>query len=313
MSLLFQSQSMLQLLEQARRLAKSRGTVLITGESGTGKELLARWVHQHSPRAEQPYIAVNCAALPETLVESELFGHEHGAFTGADGKRIGRFEAAHRGTLFLDEVGELPKATQPKLLRALEEGEYQRVGSNDVRNVESRIIAATNRTLGRDAKAGKFRTDLYHRLNVLSLEVPPLRERREDIPLLANHFREQFADEGEVPVRGFAAATIRALSRYDWPGNVRQLRNVVRRACVLATADLIEQVDLPEAEEEQPDIISLPAALQQMSLRDVERHVILSQLKRCAGNRSQAAATLGVTTRTLRNKMVEYRRLGFAG
>lgn len=313
MGMLFQSQSMLRILEQSRRMARSGASVLISGESGTGKELLARWIHDQSPRVAEPYVAVNCAALPEALVESELFGHEPGAFTGAAARRIGRFEAAGRGTLFLDEVGELPKVTQPKLLRALEENEFQRLGSNDVRPVEARVIAATNRSLSRDVGGGKFRGDLYHRLGVLTLELPPLRERREDIPLLANYFRERFAGESEVEVRGIASDVIRRLSRYDWPGNVRQLRNVIRRACVLATSELITSVDLPDAEAEEPDIISLPMVLQQMSLRDVERHVILAQLKRCEGNRSQAASQLGVTTRTLRNKLMEYRRLGHVG
>lgn len=311
MSIQFQSPSMHALLEQARRLAKSGAAVLIAGESGTGKELLARWIHQHSPRSGDPYVPINCAALPETLVESELFGHESGAFTGADGRRIGRFEAAQRGTVFLDEIGELPRATQPKLLRALEENEFQRLGSNDLRSVEARVIAATNRDLLRESEGGRFRLDLYYRLNVLALAVPPLRDRREDIPLLANHFRERFAAEGDVMATRFSSDVIRTLSRYEWPGNIRQLRNVVRRACVLSTSEQIDHVDLPEGNESAD--ATLPLAFERLTLREVERHVILAQLRRCAGNRSQAAATLGVTTRTLRNKMVEYRRLGFAG
>lgn len=312
MSLIFQSQVMQRLLEQARRLARSRGTVLITGESGTGKELLARWIHQASPRNEHPYIAVNCAALPDTLVESELFGHESGAFTGAISRRIGRLEAAQRGTLFLDEVGELPRATQPKLLRALEENEFQRLGSNEIRCVDSRIVAATNRDLHREVQSGRFRADLYHRLHVLTLHVPPLRDRLEDVPLLAQHFVEQFADEGEVHVRGFSAEAMRKLARYDWPGNIRQLRNVVRRACVLAERDIIEHVELPDEGGESPDQFELPQLFERLSLREIERCVILHRLRRYSGNRSQVAATLGVTPRTLRNKVCEYRRLGFS-
>lgn len=312
MELIFQSQAMQRLLEQARRLARSRATVLITGESGTGKELLARWIHQASPRQEHPYVAVNCAALPDTLVESELFGHETGAFTGADSRRIGRFEAAQRGTLFLDEVGEIPRSTQPKILRALEENEFQRLGSNEIRCVDSRIIAATNRDLRREVESGRFRTDLYYRLNVLTLHVPPLRERREDIPLLANHFVDRFSEEGEVRVRGFSAEAMRRLAGYDWPGNIRQLRNIVRRACVLATTEIMEQVDLPEADDAGSDDLELPRSFERLSLREIERCVILQQLRRCNGNRSQVAATLGVTTRTLRNKVGEYRRLGFS-
>lgn len=312
MHLIYHSPVMHQLLDTVRRLARSSASVLITGESGTGKELLARALHQQSPRRDAPLVSVNCAALPEQLVESELFGHESGAFTGAAARRIGRLEAAHGGTLFLDEVGELPRSSQPKLLRALEEQEFQRVGSNDVRTVDVRIVAATNRNLQEEAHTDQFRSDLFYRLSVLTLQIPPLRERSEDIPALVSHFVERYGSEGETRVKGFSAAALRSLVQYDWPGNVRQLRNVVRRACVLATEEIVSEVDLPKASETAPDIIPFPPEIERLSLRDIERSVILQRLRHCRGNRSQVAATLGVTTRTLRNKMSEYRRLGYA-
>jgi two-component system response regulator HydG len=312
MPMVFQSQVMHKLLESTRRIARCNATVLITGESGTGKELLTRALHQASPRAEQPFVAVNCASLPEQLVESELFGHESGAFTGADSRRIGRFEAAQRGTLFLDEIGELPRSTQPKLLRALEENEFQRLGSNDIRSADARVVVATNRDLLREVDARRFRADLYYRLNVLTLHVPPLRERSEDVPTLVSHFVERFAGEGEVRVRGFSGEAMRALAGHDWPGNIRQLRNVVRRACILATQEIIPHVELPQADDGAAEDVELPKLLERLSLREIERSVILHRLKRCRGNRSKVAATLGVTTRTLRNKMSEYRRLGYS-
>jgi DNA-binding NtrC family response regulator len=305
----FQSQPMLQVIEQARKYARSCGTVLITGESGTGKELLARFVHEHSARLDLPYVRVNCAALSEGLIESELFGHERGAFTGADAVRCGRLEAAEGGTLFLDEVGEVSRRAQAKLLRVLEEEEYERVGSNETRRFDARIVASTNRDLGRSVKNRRFRADLYYRLNVLRLHVPPLRDRREDIPPLVQHFVGRFGGDAALAVRGVTPQSMRRLCDHDWPGNIRELRNLIQRACVLAETSLLEIDDIPRLPEHSQqdatarDFSSLPLA-------EIERQVILTRLERCNGNKTVAAAGLGVTSRTLRNKLQRYRRIG---
>ncbi len=311
-SLVFQSQSMMRLIEQARRYARSSATVLITGESGTGKELLARYLHDQSPRRDQPYVRVNCAALSDGLVESELFGHERGAFTGALEARRGRLEAAAGGTLFLDEISEVSKRVQAKLLRVLEEEEYERVGSSDTRRLDARVIAASNRDLGRGVRHRRFRTDLYYRLNVLRLHVPPLRERREDIPPLVQHFVTRFRGDGVVAIRGVTKQSMQRLCDHDWPGNIRELRNIVQRACVLADEPLLAIEELPKL----PDPPTAPAAdpdqFGALRLDEIERQVILSRLRRCGGNKTAAAAELGVTSRTLRNKLQRYRRLGQA-
>jgi len=312
MQLVFQSKAMLKVLEQARRFARTGATVLICGESGVGKELVARVLHTDSPRADKPYCRVNCAALAESLIESELFGHEAGAFTGAIARRQGKFEAAGQGTLFLDEISEVASAVQGKLLRVLEEAEFERVGSNELQPMKARVVAATNRSLADLVDDGDFRADLFYRLDVLRIEVPPLRERRDDIPILAQHFVERFRSDSLNEVRGFKAAAIRKLADYDWPGNVRQLRNVVHRACIVAEQDLIEEADIKSLEtfvpEEHP--VSLP--FESMSLAEIERRVILQRLEQCQGNKTAAAAALGVTAKTLRNKITEYRRLGHA-
>jgi DNA-binding NtrC family response regulator len=307
-NLVFQSQAMLQVIEQARRYARSSATVLITGESGTGKELLARFVHEHSARLDRPYIRVNCAALSESLIESELFGHERGAFTGADAVRRGRFEAAEGGTLFLDEISEVSRRAQAKLLRVLEEEEYERVGSNETRRLGARIVASTNRDLDRSVRNRRFRADLYYRLNVLRLHVPPLRERREDIPPLVQHFVGRFGTDAALAIRGVTPRTMHRLCDHDWPGNIRELRNVIQRACVLAEVPLLEIEDVPRLPEPAHagrsglDFGNLP-------LDEIERRVILSRLDRCHGNKTAAAAELGVTSRTLRNKLQRYRRI----
>lgn len=306
-TVIYQSVRMQQLLQQARRYARSSASVLICGESGTGKELLAEQIHQASPRAERPYVTVNCAALPRDLVESELFGHEPGAFTGAAGRRQGRFELADQGTLFLDEIGELSVAAQPKLLRVLETGEFQRVGGSAALSANVRVVAATNRDLVREVSRGDFRGDLYHRLGVLLLKIPPLRERREDIPALVQHFVASYSSESAAAVRGVTPGVMRQLCAHDWPGNVRQLRNVLHRGCILADGPLIEQVEFDDeslpVEEEAP----LPRELEVLPLREIEQQVILRRLQLFDGNRSRTAETLGVTTRTLRNKLSEYR------
>lgn len=311
--LLFQSQAMLRVVEQARRYAQSSATVLIVGESGTGKELLARMIHEHSPRREEPLVRINCASLSEGLFESELFGHERGSFTGAVAERRGRLEAAGRGSLLLDEVGELSQRLQPKLLRVLEEAEFERVGSNNSRTLEARVIAATNRPLAEDVARRRFRRDLYHRLSVLPLEVPALRHRREDVPLLVQHFVGRFRQESPAGVTGFSSKAMRALCEYEWPGNVRQLRNVVHRVCILAKHQTVEVEELPPLEEPADEEFTLPPALETLPLREIERHVIIRRLRLFDGNQTAAARALGVTSRTLRNKMTEYRRLGRAG
>jgi transcriptional regulator with PAS, ATPase and Fis domain len=311
MKLIYQSRAMLEVLQHARRFARTNATVLICGESGTGKELIAELLHDESPRSANPYVRVNCAALAESLVESELFGHEAGSFTGAIARRQGKFEAAGSGTLFLDEISEVSPLIQTKLLRVLEEAEFERVGSNVRQTVNARVVAATNRQLADLVRDGVFRTDLFYRLEVLRIDVPPLRERPEDIPMLAQHFVERFRADSPVGVRGFTSTALRAMSRYDWPGNVRQLRNLVHRACITADADLIDEKDLPRLEvepTEEPDTLSFT----QLSLAEVERRIILQRIEQCRGNKSAAAAALGVTARTLRNKVNEYRRLGYA-
>ncbi len=313
MPLLFQSKVMSQVVEQAKRYARSSATVLIVGESGTGKELLARLIHQQSGRQNEPLVRINCTSLSDSLFESELFGHERGAFTGAVTERPGRLEAAGQGTLLLDEVGDLSLRLQPKLLRVLEEGEFERVGSNHTRPLEARIVAATNRQLSEDVARKTFRQDLYHRLNVLPLDVPPLRHRREDIPLLAQHFVGQFCHESICGVKGMSPQAMRALCEYDWPGNVRHLRNVIHRICVLAKQETIGVDDLPCLDDRADDDFTLPPQMETLSLREIERNVILSRLRIFDGNQTAAARALGVTSRTLRNKISEYRRLGYAG
>lgn len=313
MSVIFQSKSMQQLIEQAKRFARSSATVLLTGESGTGKELLARVIHQHSPRREKPYVRINCAAFSKSLIESELFGHEAGAFTGAQGRRIGRLEDAQDGSVLLDEIGELSYPLQAKLLRVLEEREFQRVGGNETRSLSARVVAATNRSLADEVKQGRFRDDLFYRLNVLTLQIPPLRERREDIPPLVNHFVQQFQPELEHPVRGVTREVMRQLCEHDWPGNVRELKNVVLRLCVLANGELADHVDLPAVSSTEVDDqpADLPPVFLKLPLDEIERRVILARLRLHHGNKTEAAAALGVTPRTLRNKVVQYRKLGY--
>lgn len=308
MTFVYQSQYMHGLLEQARRFAATNATILLLGESGTGKELMARYLHEHSQRSSHPCVTVNCAAFQESLIESELFGHENGAFTGAVRQREGCIEAAQGGTLFLDEIGELPTSVQAKLLRVLEEHEFSRVGSHVVRRVHARIIAATNRDLAQDVADGRFREDLFHRLDVLTIRIAPLREHTQDIPALATHFVTRLAADGESSVSGIAGSAMKQLKDFHWPGNVRQLRNTIHRACVIDDAEIIESFDLQTAPGEQLSIC-IPPDLEVLPLRDIERHVILARLRRFAGNKTEAAAALGVTARTLRNKMAEYQQL----
>jgi DNA-binding NtrC family response regulator len=292
------SRPMQELFSLIRRAGKSPHTALITGESGTGKELVARALHEASGRTT--FVAVNCAAFPENLLESELFGHEKGAFTGADREKQGLFEAAHRGTLFLDEVAELPPALQPKLLRALESGEIRRVGSTQSRIVDVRLIAATNKDLEAEVRENRFREDLFWRLNVLPIQVPPLRERAADVPLLAEHF---------LGDRRITADAMALLTAYPWPGNVRELRNAIERATTLATTDEVRAHDLPPRIQQAGQSASLVAGASRrhVSLRDLEREYILEILRQVGNNKSRAAEILGLDRKTLYRKLEEYR------
>ena len=316
--LIFESSSMHDTLARARRFARSSGTVLISGESGTGKELLAQYLHDNSPRASRACVRVNCAAFHDGLAESELFGHEQGAFTGASRRHEGFLHAAGDGTLFLDEIGELPLPTQAKLLRVLEAQEYLRVGSTEVQRMNARIIAATNRDLRKEVAAGRFREDLFHRLDVLSLRLAPLRERTEDIPLLVNHFLKLFGQENETPVTAVSDALMPSLMNFEWSGNVRQLRNVIHRACVESETSTICRLDFgvgselriaPQTSVSAIATAELPGGYHHMPLEDIERFVILSRIERCRGNKTEAAAELGVTARTLRNKLARWNEL----
>jgi len=295
------SPAMQHLLSEIALVAPSEATVLIHGDSGTGKELVARAIHASSARSEKPLVTLNCAALNESLLESELFGHEKGAFTGADKRREGRFVEADGGTLFLDEIGDISPMMQVRLLRAIQEREVQRVGSNQIISVDVRLIAATHRDLAAEVNAGRFRQDLYYRLNVVAIEVPSLRQRREDIPLLAGHFLQRFAERNRKAVKGFTPQAMDLLIHYDWPGNIRELENAVERAVVLLTGEYISERELPLA------IASTPIPLGQSQdiqpLVEVEKEVILAALEKTGGNKTEAARQLGITRKTLLAKL----------
>jgi two-component system response regulator HydG len=289
----------------AERVADSRSTVLVTGETGTGKEVIAGLIHGLSARAEGPFIKMNCAALPETLLESELFGHEKGAFTGADRMRIGRFEQADGGTLFLDEIGDMAPSTQAKLLRVLQDKEFTRVGGARPLRADVRIVAATHRDLEREMRAGRFREDLFFRLNVIRIALPPLRERPDDVEALAVHFAALFAHELGRPERPLAPAAIARLRAHRWPGNVRELRNVIERAVLLADGDRIEVADVDVAEAPEPVALREPGAPPRgLSMRDAERTLVLAALQRSGFVQKDAAELLGVSRRKL-NYMVQ--------
>jgi DNA-binding NtrC family response regulator len=313
------------------RVAPTDATVLITGESGTGKEMIAREFYRRSPRRDQPYIKVNCAAISETLMESEFFGHERGAFTGATERREGRFELANQGTLLLDEVSEIPPALQAKLLRALQEREFERVGGNRTIKVNVRIIATSNRDLLSYVEKGDFRQDLYYRLNVFPVIVPPLRERTVDILMLADHFLHRFARKHGIKVTGMSDSARSAIMAYRWPGNVRELQNTIERAVILSEnarpitaaslglpTDLTQDETSPEGHRVDMPGVEEPAALDAVEspeggivrLDEMEKQAIRAALKQTGGNRTQAAAALGISIRTLRNKLQEYRDAG---
>jgi DNA-binding NtrC family response regulator len=301
------SERMQTLVEECRRVARVDTTVLITGESGVGKEALARFIHEESSRAPGPFVAINCAAVPEALIESELFGHVRGAFTGATQDRVGLFEAANRGTLLLDEAGDLPLPMQAKLLRVLQEREIRRVGENRVRRVDVRVLAATLRDLTSDVASGRFRQDLYYRLRVIELHVPPLRERRDDILPLARRALNETAQRLQRGVTGLTPAAAEQLLRWNWPGNVRELQNVVERAIVLARGSRVDVEDLPEEIRRSPaqGAATVPESLR--PLAEVEREHILGVLDAVGGNRKQAANLLGIGSATLFRKLKEYR------
>ncbi len=304
------SRAMVELLETVALVAPTEATVLITGESGTGKELIASAVHLNSPRREHPFIKLNCAAITETLLESELFGHEKGAFTGADRRKEGRFRLAHGGSIFLDEISEMSVAMQARLLRVLQEKEIQRVGGEEVLKVDVRVMAATNRNLGKEIEGGRFREDLFYRLNVLTLFVPALRERREDIPLLTQHFLELFAEKNRKQIKGLTPQAMDSMVRYDWPGNVRELMNAVERGVILCRGEYITEVDFPlsvsEATPPVPETAAAAELAADLPLEEVEKVTILKTLKSTGGNKSEAARRLGITRRTLHKKLKKY-------
>jgi two-component system response regulator HydG len=297
------SPAMQRVYQIARRVAASRAAVLITGESGTGKGELARIIHESSPRKSGPFVQLQCAALSESLLESELFGHEKGSFTGADRKRLGRFEQANNGTLFLDEVGEIPPATQVKLLRVLQEKTFERVGGNETMKVDVRVVAATNRDLVAEVEAGRFREDLFYRLKVVHIDMPPLRAREGDILLLANHFLRRFAAENDKLVAGFSDGARASLLAYRWPGNVRELENSIERAVVLAEGAEINAEDLPnEVTPIGRGAIRIPGS----TMAEIERYAIISTLEACNGSTSKAAELLQISVRTIQYRLHEY-------
>ena len=301
---------LVEVIETVRRVAQSKATVLVQGESGTGKELIARLVHYSSPRCENAFITVNCAALSETLLESELFGHERGAFTGAISRREGRFELAHGGTLMLDEISEIPPPLQAKLLRAVEEEEFERVGGTRTIKVDVRLVCTTNRDLTREVAEGRFRDDLYYRLNVVPVVLAPLRERRDDIPLLATYFVRRFARENASPARRVTKEAMQLLKQAPWPGNVRELRNAIQRAVVLATSEEIGPDDLPADLSVVRPRRAGGGVMVGQSIDEMERELILRTLESTGWNKTEAARILDVTPRTLRNKLGRYRQDG---
>ncbi len=309
-NLIGSSPAMVDLKKMIQTIAPSEATVLILGESGTGKELIARALHSCSRRKDKPLVTVNCAALSEGLLESELFGHEKGSFTGADRKRDGRFMQADKGSIFLDEIGEVPLTMQAKLLRAIQEREIQRVGSDKVLHVDVRIIAATNKDLLNGVKNGSFREDLYYRLNVVSLSVPSLQERREDIPILAKFFLDRHADSNRKSICNFTPTAMNCLTGYNWPGNVRELENAIERAVVLCNGNYISERELPPIllkgmEKNTEDSCRL-TEMAGLPLGEIEKEAIIQTLEKTNGNKSEAAKLLNITRTTLNNKIRKY-------
>ena len=299
------SPSMLKLFDVVKRVAPTRASVLITGESGVGKELIANALHNLSTRKDNPIIKVHCAALAENILESELFGHEKGAFTGAVSRKRGRFELAHGGTIFLDEIGEINQSVQIKILRVLQEKMFERVGGEDTIEVDVRVITATNRDLEKEIAEGRFREDLFHRLNVVRIHVPPLRERKDDLPLMISAFVKEFAEENGKVIESIDPKARQALYAYDWPGNVRQLRNCIESAVVMTTGTVITLDELPPSIREMDEIpaITIPVGA---TMADAEREIILQTLAAQNGNKSKTAEVLGIGRKTLHRKLDEY-------
>lgn len=299
------SEKMVKVFDLIRHIAPYDSSVLIIGESGTGKELIANAIHYNSPRATRPFIKVSCASLSEGIIESELFGHERGAFTGAITSRKGRFEMAHQGTLFLDEVEDIPLSTQIKLLRVLQEGEFERVGGNKTLKVDIRIIAASNRDLQEAVRNSTFREDLYYRLNVVNIKLPPLRERKEDIPFLIQFFIEKFNKKYQMKVKGVSQRAVSLLMDYSWSGNVRELENTIESSLVIHTPEILDLEHLPQeikGFKEEQEVIPIRIGT---SLEDVEREILLQTLKATKGNKQKAAKLLGINVRTIHRKMEE--------
>ena len=289
------------IFKMVEKIAPTKASVLLQGETGVGKEVIAKQIHAISNRRDGPFVRVNCGAIPESLFESELFGHERGAFTGAEQRRMGCFELAHGGTIFMDEVGELPRRVQVRLLHALQDGRFRRVGGTEVLDVDTRVIAATNRDLEADVQQGRFRKDLYFRLNVVSLRIPPLRERRDDIPALIEHFVQKFADQHGKSQLTIQAELLERLLAYDWPGNVRELSNILERAIILSEGQEIEAQYLPEPlrsgkPTSSGEMVTVPLT---GNIEEIERHVIREMIERCHGNKAEAARKLGMHRRTL--------------
>jgi DNA-binding NtrC family response regulator len=298
------SAAMREIFATVERVAPTRATVLMCGESGVGKDLIARAIHHHSPRDGRPFVKINCTALPENLMESELFGYEKGAFTGANTTKPGKFEQADTGTVFLDEIGDVPASVQVKLLRILQEREFERLGSNKTRHIDVRVLAATNVDLRAALEQGTFREDLYYRLNVLPINIPPLRERKEDIPFLAEHFVKKLKKDLGTPVESISEAAIQRLLEYHWPGNVRELENVIERSMVLASGSVLEASDIKLDLASKPRLTSADNFLPEgMTLDDYERSIIREALHRANGNKSQAARLLGLTRNALRYRL----------
>lgn len=299
------SSKMLKIMELVEQVAQTRASVLITGESGVGKELIADAIHELSTRSKEPYVKVHCAALSESLLESELFGHEKGSFTGAVSQKRGRFELADKGTIFLDEIGEINSQIQIKLLRVLQEKSFERVGGEKTIHVDARVVSATNRNLKQEIEQGRFREDLFYRLNVVNIEVPPLRDRKEDIPLFISAFLKEFNEENGKQIEGYTLKARSALYNYSWPGNIRELRNCIESAVVLAKGQIIDVDDLPQAVTDSTieNSVRLPLGI---TMETAEKEVIAATLHYCAGNKSKTADVLGIGRKTLHRKIQEY-------
>jgi DNA-binding NtrC family response regulator len=305
------SPAMERIREIVDSVADSRITVLVTGPSGTGKEVVARLIHFRSQRASKPFVRINCAALPDTLLESELFGYEKGAFTGADKSRPGKFEAADGGTILLDEISETSPAFQAKLLRVIQEKEFSPIGSNEVKTVDIRIIATSNRNLPKLIEEGKFREDLYYRINVVPIHIPPLSERREDVPFLADYFLKKFSAENRKTITGFSREAMQILRQYSYRGNARELQNIIERAVVLCNGEEIEARDLAmDSSFSEPTSVKDELFADNLPLREIEKRAILYYLRKFGGNRSQVARIMDVSVRTIRNKLIDYQKRG---